>query len=134
MARILIVEDNAQNLKLASVLLRADGHDVVGAADAMEAEGALGQALPDLILMDLGLPGKDGYAFTRELRHREATVGIPILAVTSFAMKGDRERALEAGCSDYLTKPIDRLDLLERVHRLLGLTAPTAVGAERNAP
>jgi CheY-like chemotaxis protein len=121
MARILVVEDNPQNLRLAALLLRSDGHEIVAAADAWEAEDALGQGTrPDLILMDLGLPGKDGYALTRELRQRSDTAETPILAVTSFAMKGDRERAIEAGCTDYLTKPIDRLDLLRRVRRLLG--------------
>jgi CheY-like chemotaxis protein len=120
MARILVVEDNAQNLKLATLLLRSGGHVVVPAADAKEAEGVLGRGEnPDLILMDLGLPGKDGYVLTRELRQRAETSTTPILAVTSFAMKGDREKALEAGCSDYLTKPIDRLELLRRVQRLL---------------
>jgi CheY-like chemotaxis protein len=119
MARILVVEDNAQNLKLATLLLRSGGHDVVPAVDAREAEGVLGRETPDLILMDLGLPGKDGYILTRELRQRPETSATPILAVTSFAMKGDREKAIEAGCSDYLTKPIDRLELLQRVQRLL---------------
>jgi CheY-like chemotaxis protein len=120
MARILVVEDNLQNLRLAALLLRSDGHEIVPAADAREAEDALGHGTPDLILMDLGLPGKDGYALTRELRQRQETARTPILAVTSFAMKGDRERALEAGCTDYLTKPIDRLDLLRRVRGLVG--------------
>jgi CheY-like chemotaxis protein len=127
MARILVVEDNAQNLKLATLLLRSGGHDVVPAVDAREAEGVLGRETPDLILMDLGLPGKDGYVLTRELRQRSETATVPILAVTSFAMKGDREKALEAGCSDYLTKPIDRQELLQRVQRLL-------LGSRRSRP
>lgn len=119
MARILVVEDNPQNLKLASLLLRADGHEVRGALDAREAERLLAQGVPDLILMDLGLPGRDGYSLTRDLRGRPDTSTVPILAVTSFAMKGDRARALEAGCTDYLTKPIDRLTLLARVRTLV---------------
>jgi CheY-like chemotaxis protein len=119
MARILVVEDNPQNLKLASVILRSQGHDVRGAYDADEAEAAIAEQVPDLILMDLGLPGKDGYSFTRELRARPDTGAIPILAVTSFAMKGDSERAFEAGCSGYLTKPIQRTELLGRVDALL---------------
>jgi CheY-like chemotaxis protein len=123
MARILVVEDNPQNLRLAALLLRSAGHEIVPAIDAREAEDALGHGIPDLILMDLGLPGKDGYSLTRELRQRPDTAATPILAVTSFAMKGDRERALEAGCSDYLTKPIDRTDLLKRVRHLLRATS-----------
>ena len=119
MAHILIVEDNPLNLKLASVILRSDGHQTEGAADADEAEEILQARTPDLILMDLGLPGRDGYEFTRELRDRPATRDVPILAVTSFAMKGDRTKALDAGCSGYLTKPIDRPSLLRQVRALL---------------
>lgn len=119
MARILIVEDNAMNLKLASVILNAAGYETRGAADAEEAAAVIAEGTPDLILMDLGLPGKDGYEFTRELRERPETTTVPILAVTSFAMKGDRVKAIDAGCSGYLTKPINRLALLEEVGSLL---------------
>ena len=126
MARILVVEDNPLNLKLASTVLRAAGHDAVGAIDADEAARAIAQRKPDLILMDLGLPGKDGYEFTRELRQRSDTKDVPILAVTSFAMKGDRTKAMEAGCNAYLTKPIDRLSLLEQVRRLLAMPSREA--------
>jgi CheY-like chemotaxis protein len=133
MARILVVEDNPQNLKLVSVLLRSAGHEVVPALDAEEAEKAIGKALPDLILMDLGLPGKDGYSLTRELRERPGTSHLPILAVTSFAMKGDEQRAMEAGCTSYLTKPVDRVTLLDRVAQLLGPT-PSANPAAASGP
>ena len=118
-ARILIVEDNPVNLKLASVILRAEGYETEGAADAPEAEARIAAHVPDLILMDLGLPGKDGYEFTRELREKPETATVPILAVTSFAMKGDRTKAMEAGCNGHLTKPIDRAALLEHVRTLL---------------
>jgi CheY-like chemotaxis protein len=119
MARILVVEDNPQNLKLAALLLRTAGHEVVPAYDAVEAEHALARSVPDLILMDLGLPGKDGYSLTRELRQRSATAQVPILAVSSFAMKGDEEKAIEAGCTGYLTKPIHAPTFLRRVQQLL---------------
>jgi CheY-like chemotaxis protein len=119
MARILVVEDNPQNLKLVSVLLKSAGHEVAAAVDAGEAEEALARQLPDLILMDLGLPGKDGYSLTRELRERPSTAELPILAVTSFAMKGDEGRAREAGCTAYLTKPLDRVVFLKQVDELL---------------
>jgi CheY-like chemotaxis protein len=115
MRRILIVEDNPTNLKLASVILSAAGYETRGAIDAEAAAAVIAERVPDLILMDLGLPGKDGYEFTRELRGRSETVDVPILAVTSFAMKGDRMKAMEAGCSGYLTKPINRQALLEEV-------------------
>ncbi|MCI4343226.1 MAG: response regulator [Thermoplasmata archaeon] len=129
MARVLVVEDNPQNLKLSTVILTAAGHSVVGARSAEEVEAALAQRLPDLILMDIALPGKDGYTLTRELRARPPTARLPILAVSSFAMPGDAERALAAGCSAYLTKPIRRAILLQQVDALLGpsgTTVPTA--------
>lgn len=117
--QILIVEDNPTNLKLAVVMLTAAGYQTRGAIDADEASAAIHDRRPDLILMDLGLPGKDGYELTRELRGREETKDVPILAVTSFAMRGDRDKAMDAGCTAYLTKPINRRELLEEVGRLL---------------
>jgi CheY-like chemotaxis protein len=131
MARILLVEDNPLNAKLASLILAQDGHQIEVAADAIEAERALKERVPDLILMDLGLPGKDGYTLTREIRKDPTTHDIPVLAVTSFAMKGDERRAMEAGCSGYLTKPIDRSRMLHAVHELLARrsTAEAAGGS-----
>jgi two-component system, cell cycle response regulator DivK len=119
MATILIVEDNPQNLKLATILLRSDGHTVIGASDAVEAERALGETLPDLLLVDMSLPGKDGYALTRELRAEARTAHLPILGLSALAMPGDAQKALAAGCSEYMTKPIRRAQLLERVKALL---------------
>ncbi|MCI4366740.1 MAG: response regulator [Thermoplasmata archaeon] len=119
MTQILIVEDNPMNLRLAKVILKAAGYETRGAGDAEEAEAAIREQVPDLILMDLGLPGRDGYELTRDLRSRPATRSVPILAVTSFAMKGDELKALDAGCSGYLRKPIDRPALLKEVTTLL---------------
>jgi CheY-like chemotaxis protein len=126
MARILVVEDNPQNLVLSTVILNSGGHEVIPAQDASAAEQLLARETPDLILMDLALPGKDGYTLTRELRQRPETARVPILAVTSFAMPGDAEKALAAGCTAYLTKPIRRAVLLERVTALLGSMRPPA--------
>jgi two-component system cell cycle response regulator DivK len=138
MARIVVVEDNPQNLKLATLILQTAGHQVVPARDAEEFAHALQQGRPDLILMDLALPGKDGYTLTRELRERPETSDLPVLAVSSFAMRGDAERALAAGCNAYLTKPIRRADLLEHVDALLGVAPPAAGGSSagpvRDAP
>jgi|GEM_PF-6612593 two-component system cell cycle response regulator DivK len=120
MARILVIEDNPQNLKLTTIILKSAGHAVTGAMNAPDAERALALEIPDLIVMDIALPGKDGYALTRELRHRPETARLPILALSAFAMPGDAEKALTAGCTDYLTKPVRRAPLLERIDRLLG--------------
>jgi CheY-like chemotaxis protein len=119
MKRILIVEDNPANRRLSTVLLQSAGYETEAAADADEAETAIRTRPPDLILMDLGLPGRDGYTLTRELRSRSETRAIPILAVSAFAMRSDEQRALDAGCSAYLSKPIDRLSLLGQVRSLL---------------
>jgi CheY-like chemotaxis protein len=130
MARILVVEDNPQNLKLTTVILESDGHTVLRAVDSVETNRALSQGLPDLILMDMALPGTDGYTLTREIRGRPDTSDLPILALSAFAMPGDAEKALAAGCSDYLTKPIRRAVLLEHVAALLGSHGRNPVSAE----
>ena len=131
MARILVVEDNPQNLKLATVILEGAGHSVTPAADAFEAERAIAEALPELIVLDMALPVKDGYAFARELRTRPATGRLPILAVSAFAMAGDSDRARAAGCDDYLTKPIRRTILLDRVRAMLDRPPPAAASGRR---
>lgn len=119
MARVLVVDDNPANSKLARVVLAAAGHDVVTAGDADEALAAIGARAPDIILMDLQLPGMDGLELTRRLRADPATAAIPIVALTAYAMRGDEQRALEAGCSGYLTKPIDTRTLNASVMRYL---------------
>jgi len=106
-ARILIVDDNATNLKLASEILEMEGHEVVRAMDAEQALQLLGNLRPDLILMDIGLPGMDGLTLTRQLKDVQALRGTPIVALSAFAMKGDEQKALAAGCDGYITKPID---------------------------
>jgi CheY-like chemotaxis protein len=105
--RILVVDDNLVNLKLASDLMACEGYEVDRAASADEALAAIDANLPDLILMDLALPGMDGLALTRLLRSREATRLIPVVALTAFAMKRDEEKAMEAGCDAYVAKPFD---------------------------
>jgi len=104
---ILIVDDNAQNLKLARVILEIEGYDVKTAADADETQTILQTFHPRLILMDIQLPGMDGLQLTRKLKSGSATRDIIILAVTAYAMKGDDQRALDAGCDGYVSKPID---------------------------
>jgi CheY-like chemotaxis protein len=108
---ILIVDDNAMNLKVARVLLQAAGYVVRTAATAAEALTAMQTFRPRLILMDLQMPGMDGYALTRRLKADLATRNIVILAVTAYAMKGDEQKAYEAGCQMYITKPINTRSL-----------------------
>ncbi|MBW3581665.1 MAG: response regulator [Euryarchaeota archaeon] len=104
---ILIVDDSPLNLKLCQTVLEVEGYHVRLAHDAEETFSAIDQARPDLILMDIGLPGMDGLEITRRLKAREDTGDVPIVAVTGFAMKGDEERMLAAGCDGYLPKPLD---------------------------
>lgn len=104
---ILIVDDNAQNLKLARVLLTCHGYKVTTAVDAEQALDALSSLTPRVILVDLQLPGMDGFELTRRLKADPRTRDIIIIAVTAYAMKGDAERAHAAGCDGYVSKPID---------------------------
>jgi CheY-like chemotaxis protein len=105
--RLLIVDDNAINLKLVRLLLAGAGYEVRTAASAADALAVLGDYRPQLILMDLQLPDMDGLEVTRRIKARPELVGIPVLALTAYAMKGDDERAHQAGCDGYITKPID---------------------------
>ena len=104
---ILVIEDNEQNLYLVTFLLEQGGFKVVAARSGFEGIVLAGQIQPDLILLDIQLPQIDGYAVARELRQNPALKNVPVVAVTSYAMVGDRERTLEAGCSGYIEKPIN---------------------------
>jgi len=106
-ARILVVDDNPANLKLAAHVLESDGYLVNQASSAEAALEQIHERAPDLILMDIELPGMDGLALTRILKADLATQGIPIVALTAFAMKGDEQKARDAGCNGYLTKPLN---------------------------
>lgn len=119
MARILIVEDNALNRDMLSRRLERKGHEIVTAANGLEGIAAAKVHLPDCILMDLSLPGVDGWVATKRIKAEEATSAIPIIALTAHAMAGDRERAVEAGCDEYATKPIDMPDLLRKIASVL---------------
>jgi two-component system cell cycle response regulator len=108
---VLVVDDNLANLKLLRVALELEGYDSATAVDAQEALRVLEKCRPDIILMDIQLPGMDGLDLSRKLKADPETSDIVILAVTSYAMNGDRQKALDAGCDGYITKPIDVLDL-----------------------
>ena len=111
---ILIIDDNAQNLKLAKVILLAEGYDVRTAIDAEDALTILESFTPRLILMDLQLPRMDGLELTRQIKNDPARRGMIIIALTAYAMKGDDEKAFAAGCDGYMSKPIDT-DALARM-------------------
>ncbi len=119
-ARVLIVDDNATNLKLVAYLMTANGYEVTTALGADAAIESIRDQRPDVILMDLQLPGTDGLALTRKLKAGPETREIIIVAVTAYAMTGDRERALAAGCDDYVTKPIDTRALPQTIAMHLG--------------
>ena len=112
---VLVVEDNALNLELARIILEVNGYEVLPALDADECLAVLAARRPDLILMDVGLPGKDGLQLTRELRADPATHDLLIVAMTAHAMADDARRVMEAGCDGYLTKPIDARALAQQV-------------------
>lgn len=114
-AKILVVDDNPTNLKLVSDVLEFEGYDILKAVDAEEAQVFLVATLPDLILLDIALPGMDGLTLTRKLKAEERTRGIRIVALTAFAMKGDDQKAFDAGCDGYITKPIDTRKLPDQV-------------------
>src|SRR4051812_10655101 len=104
---VLIIEDNPQNRYLATYLLEHNGHEVVAVADGDSGIECVQKVLPGLILLDIQLPTIDGYAVARALRRIESIAQTPIVAFTSYAMPGDREKAIEAGCTGYIEKPID---------------------------
>ena len=118
-AYILVVDDNPLNLKLAADVLEIDGFRVSKAANAELALERIREEMPDLMLMDIQLPGMNGLALTRLLKSSSATQNIPIVALTAFAMNGDEQRALDAGCAGYLTKPIDTRTLSVQVAEFL---------------
>jgi two-component system cell cycle response regulator DivK len=120
--RILIVEDNPANMKLASLLLEGEGYEVLQAEDAEVGIRLAREAVPDLILMDVHLPGMDGLAAARLLKADPSTRGIRIVALTALTMNGDREKTEAAGCDDYISKPFHHSEFLRVVDHWLSLS------------
>ena len=118
--RVLLAEDNEMNRDMLSRRLIRRGYTVLIAEDGQKAVEMATSESPDLILMDMSLPIIDGWEATRRIKAEPATSGIPVIALTAHAMQGDREKALEAGCDDYDTKPIELPRLLEKMDSLLG--------------
>ena len=119
--KILIVEDNDLNLKLVRTLLRPSGYHLLEATDAETGIGLARSHLPDLILMDIQLPGMDGLTATRTIKNDPTLRDIRVVALTSFAMAGDKEKALVAGCDGYITKPIDTRSFMGTIQKQLGI-------------
>ena len=123
MTRILLIEDNEMNRDMLSRRLIRNGHEVSIAIDGQQGVDMALAQLPDLILMDMSLPVIDGWEATRRVRVNDATRAIPVIALTAHAMAGDREKAMEAGCDDYDTKPIEIARLLGKITALLATKA-----------
>ncbi len=117
--RILYIEDNDQNFYLVSFILSAKGYEVLRARDGREGVDLASTTNADLILLDIQLPVMDGYATARELRKNPGLAAIPIVALTSYAMAGDREKALAAGCNGYIEKPINPKTFTEQIEQYL---------------
>jgi len=124
MSRILYIEDTENNRILVKRRLEKSGYEVLTAENACEGISRARTTMPDLILMDMGMPGIDGWCAARQLKADPELKRIPVIAVTAHAMQGDRQRALEAGCDDYETKPSDFARLIEKIQAQLALREP----------
>jgi CheY-like chemotaxis protein len=119
MAKILLIEDNEMNSDMLSRRLIRRGHEITIASDAPAGIASATSTRPDLILMDISLPGMDGWEATKLLRSQAETASIPIIALTAHAMETDRQRSVEVGCNDFDTKPVDLARLLVKIDALL---------------
>ncbi len=120
MIKVLVAEDNAVNRELLREFLEMRGYTVLEASDGREALKLVDDAQPDILLLDLGMPVMDGFATIRQLRQNPEWALLPVLAVTAYAMRGDRERVMESGFDGYLSKPVDPSALYKELERLLG--------------
>ena len=123
MKKILVIEDNEQNLYLVSFILEKNGYEVFSARDGQTGVDMATSIVPDLILLDIQLPVMDGYAVAKKLRSIASLADIPIIAVTSYAMTGDREKTIEAGCNGYIEKPINPDTFIQQVETHLASRA-----------
>ncbi len=119
MKTVLVIEDNPDNLELISLALKRGGYEVLSAETGEEGVEMAGRLKPYFILMDIDLPGIDGFEATRRIRASGGNGDIPIIAVTSYAMRGDMERILAAGCNGYFEKPIDPLGIVADIHKII---------------
>lgn len=134
MTRILIAEDNAVNRELLRELLEMQGFEIFEACDGLQALDMVEQVHPNLLVLDLGMPGLDGFGVIRKLRADPGLAKLPVLAATAYAMRGDREKVLEAGFDGYISKPINPAALKQEVDRLLNTGAkPSSASAGTGA-
>lgn len=122
MKKVLVIEDNQDNMRLITYALERSGYEVIAAVTGEEGVELAIRELPFFIIMDINLPGIDGLEATRRIRSSKADGTIPIIAITSFAMYGDRDKVLEAGCTAYFEKPIDPLTIIDKIHAVIGVT------------
>ena len=123
MTKVLLVEDNEMNRDMLSRRLTRRGFQVVSAVDGQQGVDLARSEKPDIILMDMSLPVMDGWEATRRVKSDDATRNVPVIGLTAHAMAGDREKALDAGCDEYDTKPVELDRLIEKIERLLGRAA-----------
>ena len=127
MTKVLLVEDNEMNRDMLSRRLKRRGFQVVFAMDGQQGIDLARSERPDIILMDMSLPVIDGWEATRRLKADDATRSVPVIGLTAHAMSGDREKAIEAGCDDYDTKPVELDRLIGKIERLLGTATDEAL-------
>lgn len=121
MKKVLVIEDNRDNLRLITYALKRSGYHVISAETGEEGVESALREQPFFIIVDINLPGIDGLEVIRRIRASDITMNIPIIAITSFAMVGDRERILGAGSNGYLEKPIDPLKVMDQIHEIIGV-------------
>ncbi|MCE5195495.1 MAG: response regulator [Nitrospiraceae bacterium] len=119
MKTVLVIEDNEDNLRLITYALERGGYDVTSAKTGEEGFELTRKIKPYFIIMDINLPGIDGIETTKKIRQSDFDGSIPIIAITSYAMTGDREKVMEAGCNGYLEKPIDPLTIIDKIHEII---------------
>lgn len=128
MKRVLVIEDNFDNMELIRCILQRDGCEVIPAVTGEEGVALALSERPDFIIMDIGLPGIDGLEATRRIRSSAADGSVPIIAITSYAMRGDMEQVMAAGCNGYFEKPIDPLRIMDDIHAILGRIGNEGIG------
>ena len=131
MSKILIAEDNPVNRELLRELLEMRGHTVAEACDGEEALGMMEQSQPDLVLLDIGMPLLDGFAVIRKIRENPRFASMPVVAVTAYAMQGDREKILSSKFDGYLSKPVDARSLVQELDRVLSQQGEQEVSADQ---